>query len=230
MLSRLPAVSTDKDGSVALMDVDEPWIAPTDEVGVHPTQAFWEYDGIQYDELMRQQRELPEYQMGSQDDTDYELHNGVLYTLRAPQGHPKHARLVLPPGLRPPVIRHAHEDVGHQGAAKTISHLLRYYKWPGMWKEVRDQIQQCARCVLYQQRREFPPPSDMPVAQYPGQIVAFDLCGPIPVSNRGNHYILTAMDHATGCRPGGGVEGGVSQFFGGRMTSRGQCPRWGGCL
>ena len=203
MLSRLPAVSTDKDRSVALIDVDGPWIAPTDDVGVRPTQAFWEYDGIQYDELIRQQRELPEYQMGSQDDTDYELHNGVLYMLRAPQGHPRHAQLVLPPGLRPPIIPHAHEDVGHQGTnsplvTKTILHLLRYYKWPGMWKGVRDQIQQCARCVLYQQGREFPPPSDMPVAQYPGQIVAFDLCGPLPVSNCGNHYILTAMDHATG--------------------------------
>ena len=38
----------------------------------------------------------------------------------------------------------------------------------------------------------------MPIAHYPGQMVAMDLVGPLIVSHNDNKYLITTLDHASG--------------------------------
>jgi transposase InsO family protein len=38
----------------------------------------------------------------------------------------------------------------------------------------------------------------MPTANYPGQLVALDIVGPLPTAPTGSKYLLTILDHASG--------------------------------
>ena len=110
----------------------------------------------------------------------------------------EYPRLVLPPSCRYRLIRRAHTKVGHQALRKTLDRLQEAYKWPGQRKDVAKVLAQCERCAINNGRREYPPPTEMPIAAYPGHIVGMDMCGPFPVTTHGNRYILTVIDHCTG--------------------------------
>ena len=56
----------------------------------------------------------------------------------------------------------------------------------------------CERCAINNGRVEYPPPTEMPIAAYPGHIVGMDMCGPLLVTTHGNRYTLTVIDHCTG--------------------------------
>ena len=141
---------------------------------------------------------MPEYELGELEEEGYVLHEGLLYTLHPPPGKTAYPRLVLPPSARFHVIRRAHVEVGHQGVRKTLKRIQEAYKWPCQRGYVFQAIRQCARCAVNLGRRERPPPSDMPIAHYPGQIVGIDMSGPYPMSRNGNCNALSLIDHCTG--------------------------------
>ena len=60
-------------------------------------------------------------------------------------------------------------------------------------------LSKCAKCAVHQTRREYVAPMAMPIAHYSSQILGMDLCGPFPESRHGNRYVLTVIDHCTGC-------------------------------
>ena len=158
----------------------------------------WEFDQLEKDVIRREQQAMPEFRLGQEEEEEYAVHNGLLYTLIPPPGKPEYPRLVLPPSPRFRVIRRAHTEVGHQGMRKTLDRIQEAYKWPGMRKEVYQILSKCARCAVNRTRKDRPPPTAMPIANYPCQIVGMDMCGPFPESRHGNKYILTLIDHCTG--------------------------------
>ena len=158
----------------------------------------WDFDELEVQHVIHEQQQMPEYQQGENGEHDFVISEGLLYTLRPPPGKTAYPRLVLPPSTRFRVIRRAHQEVGHQGMRKTIERLQEHYKWPGQRRDVFDVIHKCARCQVHTGRRERPPPTYMPVAQYPCQIVGMDLTGPFITSTEGNRYVLTVIDHCTG--------------------------------
>ena len=194
MLSRI----RDPQLEVSLVDTTEVWFAAEDLEGEHPTSIPWEFDQLEKDSLREEQKEMPEYKLAFEEDSGYELKDGLLYTIQAPPRGMEYPRLVLPPSCRYRVIRRAHTEVGHQALRKTLDRLQEAYKWPGQRRDVAKVLAQCERCAINNGRREYPPPTDMPVAAYPGQIVGMDMCGPFPVTPHGNRYILTVIDHCTG--------------------------------
>ena len=158
----------------------------------------WDFDGLNKSDIVLEQRAMKEYRLGLDDDEEYAVTDGLLYTLIPPPGKPEYPRLVLPPSVRLRVIRRAHEEVGHQGMRKTLDRIQEAYKWPGMRKEVYVALSKCAKCAVHRCRKERAPPTAMPIAHYPSQIVGMDMCGPFPESRQGNKYILTLIDHCTG--------------------------------
>ena len=159
----------------------------------------WEFDGLDKHTIKKLQQEMPEYQLGDADEEEYTLmDDGLLYSLKTPPGQAEYPRLVLPPEARPQVITRAHTEVGHQSVRKTMDRLSESYRWPGMQRDVIDAIQRCARCAVNRTNIEHPPPTQMPIAQYPGQIVGMDLSGPYAMSPYGNRYCLSIIDHCTG--------------------------------
>ena len=54
-------------------------------------------------------------------------------------------QLVLP--LHSVVLKHLHDDVGHQGRDRTLSLVRARFYWPGLEKDVEDKIKNCGRCI-----------------------------------------------------------------------------------
>ena len=186
MLSRIkPRTDIERDSLIISAVIEE------DEIP-------WEFDKLEKQEISREQKETPEYRLGLDDEEGYAVTDGLLYTLIPPPGKPEYPRLILPPSARFRVIRRAHAEVGHQGMRKTLDRIQEAYKWPGMRREIYLTISKCAKCAVHRSKRERVPPTAMPIAHYPSQIVGMDMCGPFPESRQGNKYILTLIDHCTG--------------------------------
>lgn len=160
-----------------------------------------EYDGLDAEAIRKEQiSELPaEYEEAMNPESDYELHKGLLYsTLRPSKYAADYPRLVLPPSARAKVIARAHKEVGHMGALKTLERVREAYVWPGMKAAIQERVRNCPTCSVHVRRKEHVPMGEMPIANYPMQIVGADLIGPLMKSDNGNTYALTMVDHATG--------------------------------
>ena len=70
------------------------------------------------------------------------LHNGLLLRGR---------RLVIPPKLRPDVLRRLHD--GHQGVAKTRANGASSVWWPGINQDITKVALTCATCENYRKER-----------------------------------------------------------------------------
>ena len=55
-----------------------------------------------------------------------------------------------------------------------------------------------SKYTVHQGRCERPAPGDMPIAQYPGQIVGMDMPGPYRMSRSGNCNAFSLIAHCTG--------------------------------
>ena len=127
------------------------------------------------------------------EESPYEIRDGILYS-RA-QIYP---RLMLLKENRQLVLQRCHGDVGHQSFYKTLARVQEAYVWPGMRATVREHVGACPLCMLYSQRQERPEAGQMPVPPRPHHTWGIDLTGPFPISNKGNKYLLTIIDHLTG--------------------------------
>ena len=59
-------------------------------------------------------------------------------------------KLVIPDDERPEILAEAHDalQAGHGGVDKTLVRLSTRYFWPGMYKDVFDNVQECETCKL----------------------------------------------------------------------------------
>jgi hypothetical protein len=103
---------------------------------------------------------------------------------------------VIPKTRRAHLIKGIHE-LGHFGVNKTAALLRCRFWWPHLRDSVREFIHSCDPC----QRRKPPNPSEVKkpsgvpfAASYPLEIVSWDIMGPIPVSKKGNRYIVVIED------------------------------------
>lgn len=113
-----------------------------------------------------------------------------------PIGEP-YEQVVVPMSLRDTVLRWAHGDVvGHLGVNKTYNHLLRYFYWPQLKKDVRRFIKTCSTCQLTGKPNQCLKPAPLypiPVIDTPFQHLIIDCVGPLPPSKSGSAYLLTVM-------------------------------------
>ena len=82
--------------------------------------------------------------------------------------------------------------------------LERYYYWVGIASSVKWWIRRCYACQARKKTRDTVrwPLVSLPLPSGPGQMVAFDLLGPLPRTNQGNEHVLLVVDlfsrHAEG--------------------------------
>ena len=89
-----------------------------------------------------------------------------------------------------------HPTVGHFGIKKTVERVKqRFY-----WAQCRSDVQMwCARCSLCSSKKGPIPHRKAPLGKYvigaSMERVAIDVMGPFVLSDRGNRYLLVAMDY-----------------------------------
>ena len=116
--------------------------------------------------------------------------------LRRPKSPNVAARAVL---LLPPAYRHTakkalHEDT-HAGQQQTIKMARDRYLWPGLGQDIKKFVKSCTVCQRVKiNRQEHVKPGQFPAEKTRFRTVHTDLVGPLPETEEGYRYILTAAD------------------------------------
>ena len=131
------------------------------------------------------------------------LRNGVLYRRWEDipgKGLNKCLQFVLPQDLVPTVLEQLHNapSGSHLGVSKTVEKVRRRFYWPGQRRDIERWCAACESCAT----RKAPPTkpraamqADLPSG--PFERVAMDILGPLPITTRGNKYILVVGDYCT---------------------------------
>ena len=109
------------------------------------------------------------------------------------KGCNKHLQLVVPRSWIGSVLQQLHSSPsgGHLGMFKTLEKVRSRFYWPGQRHDIEDWCRACELCAA----RKSPPrrnraPMQQVLAGGPFQRVAMDILGPLPLTERGNKYIL----------------------------------------
>lgn len=105
---------------------------------------------------------------------------------------------VLKPYETEPVLYMMHMDrtAGHFGVEITFNKIRERYYWPQMYETIRSYIQACDVC----QRRGRPSKNNelYPIPPHsPFYRIGIDFVGPLPITRKGNRYIIVAVDMFT---------------------------------
>ncbi|KAE9287483.1 hypothetical protein PF008_g26393 [Phytophthora fragariae] len=109
-------------------------------------------------------------------------------------------RVVLPSSLWAKVLRENHDSVFacHLRTPQTYAKIAANYWWPDMRAWVRRWVQSCRDCGTRKARAmEVIPPLRSQGVGDAGDRWALDVAGPLPVTDKGNRYVVAAVDYAT---------------------------------
>ena len=93
-------------------------------------------------------------------------------------------------------LYHDHETAAHFGIDTTYDKIKEKYYWPTMRKDIEIYVKTCDQC---QRRGKSIMKNELHSIKIlgPFQRIGIDIIGPLPVTIRGNRYIVTAMDYFT---------------------------------
>jgi len=99
---------------------------------------------------------------------------------------------------RAQIIKDAHQ-IGHFGIESVVKHIHTYFglHWNSIYTDVKTTLQGCHECAMHNTTRRGYNPSKSIVSYEPLDHVAYDLCGPLPITDKGNVYILVMIDLCT---------------------------------
>ncbi|UYV84725.1 K02A2.6-like [Cordylochernes scorpioides] len=109
-------------------------------------------------------------------------------------------KMILPQSRVPSVLKELHNSPsgGHFGIAKTLGKVKERFYWAGCRASVEKWVRQCTECAS---RKGPKTRSRAKLKTYnvgaPFERIAIDIMGPLPRSDKGNRYILVAMDYFT---------------------------------
>ena len=110
------------------------------------------------------------------------------------------SQVFVPSSTRADVLIAFHDDPtgGPLSRNKMFGKIRARYYWPNLEDDVKRHCKFCLEC------RKLKPPPTMPIAPMqpiecsrPFELESINICGPYPISVRGNKYILVITDHFT---------------------------------
>ena len=105
---------------------------------------------------------------------------------------------VVPPNCAAMLLNLAHDQMGHNGSARTYMLLKRLYYWKGMKTDINVYVKQCKLC----QRQNIVPvkysQGHFSAPMTPMEFISMDLIGDFTPTSKGNKYALTVICMLTG--------------------------------
>jgi len=105
---------------------------------------------------------------------------------------------VIPKSLRYAILEYFHDrpEAGHFGFRKTMHRLMRRVFWFHMQEDIYEYIQSCQTCQFTKNPTSKPSGQMKSIKTHgPWDILAVDLMGPFPMTQRKNTQLLVAVDH-----------------------------------
>lgn len=151
------------------------------------------------------QLEGKDYAGTSKTADSFFLRDGLLYHYSLPAfNSPRRQlaeQLVVPDTLKLEVMKRAHDTLssGHFGFDKTLARVRQRFFWLNMYADIKNYVASCDPCA----RRKGHKPGQKAtlvipkVIDFPWEKVALDIAGPLPMTERGNRFVLVITDHFT---------------------------------
>jgi len=97
-----------------------------------------------------------------------------------------------------PVLYIFHNDptAAHFAVDNMFEKIRNRYYWPQMYEDIRKYVQSCDSCQKRGKNRKNQKMHPIPVGD-PFYQIGIDFVGPLPITERGNRYIIVAMDYLT---------------------------------
>lgn len=129
------------------------------------------------------------------------VHQGLLFKkFLKKDGTGEYQQFVVPRVLKKDILFQMHDSVisGHLGCKKTKEKTIQRFYWYSMKEDITLYIQKCDTCEANKKPMVVPrAPLGSLRSGAPGDFLATDFMGPLPVTDRGNRYILLVTDHFT---------------------------------
>ena len=106
--------------------------------------------------------------------------------------------IVLNKSCAPMLLKQAHDQMGHNGSARTYMLLRRMYYWKGMKPQTYTYVKQCKVCQQHNITPVKYVKGHFEVPKSPMEFISMDLIGSFPESSIGNCYALTVICMLTG--------------------------------
>jgi hypothetical protein len=127
----------------------------------------------------------------------YFFSKGILHRKFIDKSGQTTKQLVVPQEFRSKLVEMAHSVgwSGHLGFAKTKSRLLQNFYWPKIFSECEEWIRSCDTCqrVGKSTDKQKAPMVCTPLITEPFSRVIVDIVGPMPMTTKGNRFILTLI-------------------------------------
>jgi len=135
---------------------------------------------------------------------DYEMIDGILnvniWNHRMNRRNQKKFRLAVPESMKEVILADCHDakTSAHLGIKRTYERMSEKYYWNGMYEDARKYVLQCHLCATKKLVPDkYAGELGTVVSTEPWQVVGSDILGPLPLTKKGNRYILTFTDHFT---------------------------------
>ena len=128
----------------------------------------------------------------------FSLLDGILYRSVIDSSGVSRVCLCVPKPLisRVLFLLHSHKLSGHPGIQKTTTMAKRNYSWAGMANDIKVYVSNCEMCHTHKgQQNKQAPLEFYPTVLEPWEMVSMDFLGPLPVTDRGNQYLLVFIDY-----------------------------------
>ena len=107
--------------------------------------------------------------------------------------------IVVPLHYTLALLRLAHDELGHNGSARTYMLLRRLYYWRGMKPYIYRYVKQCRSCQQRNRQVIKYVQGQFKTLTIPMEFISMDLIGEFhPPSNKGHRYALTVICMLTG--------------------------------
>ena len=108
-------------------------------------------------------------------------------------------RLCVPTQLRQQVMHafHTGKLSAHPGIVHMIDKMKMYVWWPHMHADIVKYVTQCTVCQKVKRGPVIVCPQTVTLATRPWQQIGIDAVGPLPITHRGNQYIIDVVCHFT---------------------------------
>ena len=109
-------------------------------------------------------------------------------------------QIILPRNLQETALEahHNHTTASHRGVNKTLGAIRARYYWPGLTFQVKKWVRVCHDCGA---KKNWGKKRRSPLQQYvvgaPMERLAMDILGPLPLTPRGNKFVLVVTDYFT---------------------------------
>ena len=126
-----------------------------------------------------------------------QVQGGILYRTWKADDKETRIQLVVPSIKQSEVIKYYHDipSAGHLGTEKTLERIKNKFYWPNIKESVEKYVKTCSRCSA---RKNPVDKRVAPLRQYlvgePMERIEIDVMGPLPLSLKGNKYILVVCD------------------------------------